>query len=96
MALHTVTPEQVLASEDPSRLDEDNDGSCACYTIDGDGFVLEAHCWRACRVCAYSGVHVTGTIPATVQVEMGRHAINKSLWAGDTEWALVIGVARED
>ena len=31
---------------------------CPCGTYKTKGFIFESHCWRVCKTCGYSGVHI--------------------------------------
>jgi hypothetical protein len=94
-----MTAEELLADLYPMRRaigsngdGEPWDGSCPCGIINGEGFVVEVHCWRASceHGCKYSGVHVDGDIDRTTKERIAKHIIAKSGWSDSTEWNIII------
>lgn len=81
-----ISVADVLASEDPLGLDPEFDGSCPCATIQGEEFLIQAHCWRVHPACEYSGIHVTGEIGHDVKVLLGNHVKDHNGWTDHTDW----------
>ena len=87
-----TTVADILASSHPLSLAADYDGCCPCCEIEGDGFTVLVHCWRAkpggCD-CEYSGIHVSG-LPADVAQRVAKHVRDHNGWTGHTEYTIVV------
>lgn len=72
--------------------DEPFDGSCPCGVINGDGYHVRVHCWRAQCLdgCEFSGVHVSGSIEDETKRKIAEHVRDHNGWTNSTDWGVVI------
>lgn len=94
-----ITHETILALAYPMAIarcpnPEDGafDGSCPCGNIEGVGFYVEFHCWRSrcSHGCAFSGIHVDGTIDDAAMEAIARHIRDNNGWTDRTDWTLTV------
>lgn len=79
-----MTVEEILASETPMGLDPSFDGSCPCFLLEGDGFRIRGHCWRICKDCRYSGIHISG-LDFQTATAVGIHIARNNGWSGEQQ-----------
>lgn len=75
-----------MTGYDYLALDTGYEGSCPCSTFEVDGTRLQAHCWRVCEQCEFSGLHYEGDRTVANRVLSALRAM------GWSDWSLVEGL----
>ena len=85
------TINDILSSDNPFRFSKNFEGGCACCDIEGIGFSINVHCWRACCSCEFSGIHISGEISDKDKSRLGQHIRDNNPWTDSTDWEIVVG-----